>query len=382
MGKKQNKNRKKVVDKNKKKKNEKDKDKNENPIFLPYNKITSIKSSHQQTLNFCFISKTNNYIITCSSTCILLLDKNTFKELTKYNMTRVPQNLIELSDNRILCVNRVEIFIFEVNNNKLNLLYYYEEQNYEEMGLIGAGEIKNGNILVIIPTCIKYYKKSKDKILELYDLFKFEDIFEILYCDYGTQFKNAFIINNNNDYIALLTSQELNIINHQKKNLVKKINIENTRVLLKYLNLTNENTLIYHTKKMLLFNNKNLEVINNFLLDKEKEITYIEKLKTNNLLAYGTNVGKIFIYDYLQAKNIREISFDNQIFKIFWIKELDNNLIVNYLPKSKISFTDYTTGIKYGELNLINSLNYRRGVYLDESKKLLLGCAKSFVLIE
>ena len=250
------------------------------------------------------------------------------------------------------------------------------------MGLIGAGEIKNGNILVIIPTCIKYYKKSKDKILELYDLFKFEDIFEILFCDYGTQFKNAFIINNNNDYIVLLTSQDLYIINHQKKNLIKKIIIEKTRVLLKYLDLTNENTLIYHTKKMILFNNKSLEIINNFLLDNEKEITCIEVLKSNNLLAYGTNLGKIFIYDYLDAKNIREISFDNQIFTIFWIKELNKSLIVNNLPKNKISFIDYTTGISYGELNLIKSSNYRRGVYLEESKKLLLGCAKSFVLIE
>ena len=165
--------------------------------------------------------------------------------------------------------------------------------------------------------------------------------------------------------------------------ILNQIIIENTRILLKYLNLTNENTLIYHTKKILLFNNKNLEITNSFLLDnKKKEITSIEKLKSNNLLAYGTNEGKIFIYDYLKGINIREISFDNQIFKIFWIKELNKNLITNNLPKSKISFTDYTTGTKYGELNLINSSNYRRGVYLEESKKLLLGCAKSFVLIE
>ena len=140
-------------------------------------------------------------------------------------------------------------------------------------------------------------------------------------------------------------------------------------------------SLIYHTTKMLLFSNKNLEIINNYML-KNEEITCIEKLKNINLLAYGINLGKIYIYNYLKVENIRTISFDNQIFKIFWIKELNNNLIVNNGPKSKICFTDYITGNAYGELNLVKSLNYRRGIYLEESNKLLLGCAKSFVLID
>ena len=382
---KQNKNKKKSNDnnKNKKSKNEKDKDKEKNPIILTYNKITPIKSSHQQTLNFCFLSKTKNYIITCSSTCLLLLDPKTFIELSKCNMTRVPHYLIELSDNnKIICINPVETFIFEINNNfKLNLIFYYEERNVEEMGPIGFSEIKNGNFLFVFPTCIKYYKKSKDKYLELYDKYMFENFVEILYCDYGTQFKKSFFVENNNDYLVLFTSEELYIINHQKKNLFKKINIEQNRVLLKYLNLSNECTLIYHTTKMLLFSNKNLEIINNYML-KNEEITCIEKLKNINLLAYATNLGKIYIYDYLKVENIRTISFDNQIFKIFWIKELNNNLIVNNGPKSKICFTDYITGNAYGELNLVKSLNYRRGIYLEESNKLLLGCAKSFVLIE
>ena len=303
---KQNKNKKKSNDnnKNKKSKNEKDKDKEKNPIILTYNKITPIKSSHQQTLNFCFLSKTKNYIITCSSTCLLLLDPKTFIELSKYNMTRVPHYLIELSDNnKIICINPVETFIFEINNNfKLNLIFYYEERNVEEMGPIGFSEIKNGNFLFVFPTCIKYYKKSKDKYLELYDKYMFENFVEILYCDYGTQFKKSFFVENNNDYLVLFTSEELYIINHQKKNLFKKINIEQNRVLLKYLNLSNECTLIYHITKMLLFSNKNLEIINNYML-KNEEITCIEKLKNINLLAYGTNLGKIYIYDYLKHHN-------------------------------------------------------------------------------
>lgn len=371
----------------KKSNNKSDKNKKEeNSVLLKYNKITNINSFHTQNLIFCFLSITKKYIVTCSASYLLLLDPKNFQVLSKYKMTKPPNYLIELENQKILCVDTTQIFLFKVKNNfELNLIYYELKDDFDEMGVIGCSQTINGDILIIIPKCINYYRQSesKDKYLELYDKYKFEDFTEILFCDYGTQFKNSFNILNNNDYLCLLTSEELYIINHKNKKMIKKIIIEKSTVLLKYIILSNDYTLIYHKKKILLFSNKHLEIINNYLLSNEtEEITCIEKLKNNNNLAYGTNLGKIYIYNYIQSVCILEISFDNQIFNIFWIKELDSNLIVNNMPKGKISFTNYSSGNKMGELVLKNSGNYRRGVFLEESNKLLLGCSKNFAIIE
>lgn len=377
---------KKTKSSNKTTKKEKDKDKeiDKIPVVSSYSKITTINSIHKDTLNFCFLSKTKKYILTCSSSYLLLLDSNNFKELSKYKMTKPPNYLVELSNNRILCANSTETFLFDVDiNSQLILVFYYLENDFSSMGIIGVGEINNENIIVIIPGAIRYYKQSKEKNLELYDKFKFEDIIEMQYYDYGTQFKNAFIVQSNNDYIVLLTSEEIYIINHQIKILVKTITIEKSRVLLKYLNLTNEYTMIYHSQKLLLFSNKNLEIINNYLLsNKKEEIVCIQKLFDNNLLAFGTNLGKIYIYNFLETTIIREILFNDQIFKIYWIRELKNSLIVNNIPSNKISITNYNTGNNICELTLKKSSNYRRGVYIKETNKLLLGCANCFAILE
>ena len=381
---KQKKNSKKVTNKNSN--NENKNQNNSIPVIFPYNKVTTIKSHHEQTLNCCFLSSTKKYIITCSASYLSLLDSKDFKILSKYKMYKPADYLLELKNNNIFIKNKTETFLFEVKNNfGLNLLYYYiEVKDFEEMGVIGCGQISNGNILAIIPYSIKYYRQTKEKPLELYDTFKFNKIIKILIFDYGTQFKSSFIFPNNNDFICLLTYQELYIINHQKKNLVKKIDIKNNHFfLLKHINLGKDYTLIYHQKKILMFNNNNYKILSNYVLNDEKEnITCIEILNKNNLLACGTNKGKIYILNYIQMKKIREISFNNQIFNIFWIKELNDNLIVNNIPKSKISFSNYNSGEFICELDLTNSSNYRRGIYLKDTNKLLLGCAKSFAVIE
>ena len=102
----------------------------------------------------------------------------------------------------------------------------------------------------------------------------------------------------------------------------------------------------------------------------------------NNLLAFGTNLGKIYIYNFLETTIIREILFNDQIFKIYWIRELKNSLIVNNIPSNKISITNYNTGNNICELTLKKSSNYRRGVYIKETNKLLLGCANCFAILE
>ena len=372
-----------MAKKAKKSKKSRNQSENQNlPISLPFNKISVIKSIHDTTLNFCFLSKTNNYIITCSASYLSLLDKNNFNVLSKSKMYDPMLFLIELSNNRILATNAKLIYIFEVqNNNKLNLLYFYEEKNFEKMGIIGCSEINNGNILLISPSSIKYYKQSKNKILELYDTFELEKIIEIHYEDYGTQFKSALILDKNN--IILFTHQEMFIINYEKKNLVKKISVGETRVLLKYLKLDNDYTLIYHKRKLMLFRDKYLEIINYYLLNKEKEeITCIEKINKNKCIAYGTNLGKIYVFNYSLNEIIKEISFEGKIFNITFIKELEDNIIVNNLPKSEIGFFNYDSGQLLGKLNLKNSNNYRKGIYFKDSKKLLLGCANNFAILE
>ena len=361
-----------------------EKENNQNiPISLPFNKISIIKSIHDKTLNFLLLSKTNNYIIACSASYLSLLDKNNFNVLSKYKMYDPMLFLIELNNNRILLSNAKMIFVFDVdNNNKLNLIFHYEEKNFEKMGIIGLSQINDDNILIISPTEFKYYKQDKKNILELYETFNIGNLIELKYEDYGTQFKSSFLINNNNDYIVLLTRQEMFIINHVNKTLVKKIEIENISVLLKYLNLEKEVTLIYHKKKLVLFNNKNLEIINQNKLNNEEQITCIEKLKKEKCLIYGTNIGKIYIYNYHTTEIIKEIKFECQTFNITWIKEINNNIILNNLPKGEIGFSNYDTGDLIGKLNLKNSSNFRKGIFIEESKKLLLGCANNFAFLE
>ena len=106
------------------------------------------------------------------------------------------------------------------------------------------------------------------------------------------------------------------------------------------------------------------------------------KIKKEKFLIYGTNFGKIYIYNYFAMEIIKEISFEGQIFNITWIKELNNNIIVNNLPKSEIGLSNYNTGELIGKLNLKNSLNYRKGIFYEESKKLLLGFANNLALLE
>ena len=127
-----------------------EKENNQNiPISLPFNKISIIKSIHDKTLNFLLLSKTNNYIIACSASYLSLLDKNNFNVLSKYKMYDPMLFLIELNNNRILLSNAKMIFIFDVdNNNKLNLIFHYEEKNFEKMGIIGLSQINDDNILI------------------------------------------------------------------------------------------------------------------------------------------------------------------------------------------------------------------------------------------
>lgn len=369
---------------NKKPQNKTEKENNQNiPISLPFNKISTIKSIHDKTLTFLLLSKTNKYIIACSASYLSLLDKNNFNVLSKYKIYDPILFLIELNNNRIILSNAKMIFVFEVENNKLNLLFHYEETNFEKMGIIGLSQINDDNILMISPRELKYYKQDKINILELYETFNIGNLIELQYEDYGTQFKSAFLLNNNNDFIALLTRQEMFIIKQVNKTLVKKINLENTSVLFKYLNLEKEVTLIYHKKKLILFNNKHLEIINQSKIsNKEEEITCIEKLKKEKCLIYGTNIGIIYIYNYQTAEIIKKIKFECGAFNITWIKEIDNNIIINNLPKSEIGLSNYDTGDLIGKLNLKNSSNFRKGVFIEESKKLLLGCANNFALLE
>ena len=374
----------------KKSKNKKiSKSKNQNeiqslPVTLPFKKITTSKSIHDKTINHCFLSKTNNYIILNSVSYFSILDPKNFKVLSKSDIDSQILFIIELSNNRILLANARMIFIFEVTDNtKLNLLYHYEDKSYDSIGIIGCSEIKDENIIMISPYQFKFYKQTKENILELYDTFDLEKLVTLKYEDYGTQFKSAFIINNNNDLVILLTHFEIYIFNYFKKTLVKKIEIEKTRVLLKYLNLDKDYTLIYHKKKLMLFNNKYLEIDTKYGLTKEnEEIMCIEKLKKNKTIAYGTNLGKIYIFNYIEAEIIKEINFESQIFNLVWIKELNDNIIVNNLPKSEIGFTNYESGDLLGKLSLKNSSNYRKGIYIEKTKKLLLCCANNFAILE
>ena len=376
-----------MAKKSKKKNISKFKNQNQNqnlPVTLPFKKITTSKSIHDTTINHCFLSKTNNYIILNSASYLSILDPINFKVLSKTVMDSKILFIIELSNNRILLSNAWTIFIYEViNNTKLNLLYYYEEKDWNKWGILECTEIKNENILIISPIYFKYYKQSKENVLELYDTFNLGKILTLKYEGYGTQFKSAFIINNNNEFLILLTCLEIYIINHNKKTLVKKLEIEKTKVHLKYLNLDSTYTLVYHKKKLMLFNNKYLEIDTQLELSKEnEEITCIKKLKKDKIIVYGTNMGKIYIFNYITSEIIKEINFESQIFNVVWIKELNDNTIVNNLPKSEIGFINYENGDLLGKLSLKNSLNYRRGVYIEKTKKLFLCCANNSAVLE
>ena len=128
-----------MTKKSKKKNNSKSNNKNEIqtlPVTLPFKKISTIKSIHDKTINFCFLSKTNNYIILNSTTCFSILDPNNFQVLSKNIMDSQILYVIELTNNRILLLSAKMMFVYEViENKKLNLLYYYEEKITKKWGL-------------------------------------------------------------------------------------------------------------------------------------------------------------------------------------------------------------------------------------------------------
>ena len=129
-----------MAKKSKKKNISKFKNQNQNlPVTLPFKKITTSKSIHDTTINHCFLSKTNNYIILNSASYLSILDPINFKVLSKTVMDSQILFIIELSNNRILLSNAWTIFIYEViNNTKLNLLYYYEEKVWNKWGILGC----------------------------------------------------------------------------------------------------------------------------------------------------------------------------------------------------------------------------------------------------
>ena len=99
--------------------------------------------------------------------------------------------------------------------------------------------------------------------------------------------------------------------------------------------------------------------------------------QVKNVIIFGTNMGKVKVYDYKRMNIIKEISLNPKKFNVSLIKELENNLIVCNSPQNKIIFIDYVSGNIQAELNLKNSSYYRKGVYLQQEGKLLLCCAKN-----
>ena len=100
----------------KKKKASKSKNQNEIqslPVTLPFTEITTTKSIHDKTINYCFLSKTDNYIILSSATYFSILDPNNFQILSKSVMDSQILFIVELSNNRILLLSARMIFIYE-----------------------------------------------------------------------------------------------------------------------------------------------------------------------------------------------------------------------------------------------------------------------------
>lgn len=228
---------------------------------------------------------------------------------------------------------------------------------------------------------MKYFKREKENKIKLNDELNLGDFVDLKYGDYSaTQFKSGFV---NEDKIYMLDYQEIYIFDSKKKNLIKTLTISDREILLKYIKLSNNFILIYHKQKLVLLDNKNLEIVNEFYInnEEEEEITCCETIEKKSLIIYGTNMGKIYIYDYKEMNVKKEICLNTKKFGVYLIKELDNNLIVCNYPQSKIAFVDYISGNIQAELDLKNSSFYRKGIYLEAEGKILLGCAKNFAII-
>jgi WD40 repeat protein len=370
-----NKNKKSPVVKNNKNDNKDEK----MPVVFPFKDIKTIKSFHEKPLNACFLSSTQKYIITIDPSFLIFLDPINFKILSKYGMPKTINFLVELSDKKLLVVDFYKIFVYEVLDNcLLKIIYSKKNKNLA----IGCGENKDGTISVIYSDCVHFFKREIGNKIKYYDELAFGRFVPINYegeYQIVTQFKNGFVFD---DKVAVLTYQEIYIFDCIKKNLLKKLEISKENILLKFIKLSNLLTLIYYKKKLVLLDTKNVELINQFCINnKDEEITSIEKIESKNVIIFGTNMGKVKVYDYKRMNIIKEISLNPKKFNVSLIKELENNLIVCNSPQNKIIFIDYVSGNIQAELNLKNSSYYRKGVYLQQQGKLLLCCAKNFAII-
>ena len=301
-----------------------------------------------------------------------------FKILSKYPYSPSIISLIELSDNKLLILDFYQFYIYEITDKyELKIFFHYKNDHLA----IGCNENIDGTIFIIYSDCVKYFKREKENKIKLNDELNLGDFVDLKYGDYSaTQFKSGFV---NEDKIYMLDYQEIYIFDSKKKNLIKTLTISDREILLKYIKLSNNFILIYHKQKLVLLDNKNLEIVNQFYInnDEEEEITCCETIEKKSLIIYGTNMGKIYIYDYKEMNVKKEICLNTKKFGVYLIKELDNNLIVCNYPQSKIAFVDYISGNIQAELNLKNSSFYRKGIYLETEGKILLGCAKNFAII-
>ena len=348
------------------------------PVVFPYKEIKIIKSPHQKSLNNCFLSSTKKYIITYDQSLLLFMNPKDFKILSKYPYSPSIISLIELSDNKLLILDFYQFYIYEITDKyELKIFFHYKNDHLA----IGCNENIDGTIFIIYSDCVKYFKREKENKIKLNDELNLGDFVDLKYGDYSaTQFKSGFV---NEDKIYMLDYQEIYIFDSKKKNLIKTLTISDREILLKYIKLSNNFFLIYHKQKLVLLDNKNLEIVNQFYINKneEEEITCCETIEKKSLIIYGTNMGKIYIYDYKEMNVKKEICLNTKKFGVYLIKELDNNLIVCNYPQSKIAFVDYISGNIQAELDLKNSSFYRKGIYLEAEGKILLGCAKNFAII-
>lgn len=348
------------------------------PVVFPYKEIKIIKSPHQKSLNNCFLSSTKKYIITYDQSLLLFMNPKDFKILSKYPYSPSIISLIELSDDKLLILDFYQFYIYEITDKyELKIFFHYKNDHLA----LGCNENIDGTIFIIYSDCVKYFKREKENKIKLNDELNLGDFVDLKYGDYSaTQFKSGFV---NEDKIYMLDYQEIYIFDSKKKNLIKTLTISDREILLKYIKLSNNFILIYHKQKLVLLDNKNLEIVNEFYInnEEEEEITCCETIEKKSLIIYGTNMGKIYIYDYKEMNVKKEICLNTKKFGVYLIKELDNNLIVCNYPQSKIAFVDYISGNIQAELDLKNSSFYRKGIYLEAEGKILLGCAKNFAII-
>jgi hypothetical protein len=286
---------------------------------------------------------------------------------------------MELSDNKLLILDFYQFYIYEITDKyELKIFFHYKNDHLA----LGCDENSEGTIFIIYSDCVKYFKREKENKIKLYFELNLGNFVKLTYGDYSaTQFKGGFV---NEDKIFILDYQEIYIFDIIEKNLINSLIVSDREILLKYIKLSNNFTLIYHKQMLVLFDNKNIEIVNQFYInnEEEEEITCCETIEKKNLIIYGTNMGKIYIYDYKGMNVIKEICLNTKKFGVYLIKELDNNLIVCNYPQSKVAFVDYISGNIQAELNLKNSSYYRKGIYLENEGKILLGCAKNFALIK